>query len=476
MMMNNAAAATAHSFNEATPCYSHERHAGCCPDAVLRSASVLTQIHSSILSSSDSIPLGSTQLSSSHPTHLIHRIHCSHSHNYPFTNMAQPRPKEVSVRVEVIRLGRGDDPKLDEEEVTLDTTATSVDLTNLRATRLPDFSALGQLQVLTFRQNCLRVFNAVESHCPHVTQLDLFENMIGKEIEEEKKEGEEDGAAATMETGEGTSAQKSNDDAAASTASSSSSTAPPVPAPAVPAASAPSGLSQCVWPNSLVVLDLSHNHIHRIENINHLVHLRELFLVSNRIKHIENLEGLARLRALELGSNALRSIGDGLQPVARSLEELWLGRNKITSLAGVEMCTNLRKLSMQSNRLTEVGNSLEKCTKLEELYLSHNGLSGAPLGLHTLANLHTLDLASNRLTTLLGCGIESMTKLQELWLNHNAIEDWSQIEPIFIARASSLRTIYLEGNPVQKQQSAAEYVARVKKCVPKLEQLDADYL
>jgi protein phosphatase 1 regulatory subunit 7 len=295
----------------------------------------------------------------------------------------------------------------------------TLDLTNLRATKLPDLSSLHQLQKLTFRQNWLTNFSCLPpaeggGGCPHLTELDLYENKLAS-------------------------------------------------------------LADCRFPPDLVTLDLSFNELKHIDaHLASLKHLRELYLVSNRLKKMEGFSTLTRLRLLELGSNNLRAIdGAELAAVAGTLEELWLGRNKITTIEGLEQLTKLKKLSIQSNRITTIGEGLAKCTNLRELYLSHNGLTGAPGGLETLVQLGTLDLAGNKLSSLVGVGLERLTKLEELWLNDNELADWALVEPVLRALAPSLKTVYLEHNPLQKLQSPAEYVARVRACVPNLQQLDA---
>lgn len=121
------------------------------------------------------------------------------------------------------------------------------------------------------------------------------------------------------------------------------------------------------------VLDLSFNNIRRIEHLETLVNLRELFLSSNKITkvrappkqgqarersgarvsndkaaaiiwglvalcafafaQIEGLSTLKELRTLELGSNRIRVV-EGIENLT-NLTELWLGRNKITRLVGI---------------------------------------------------------------------------------------------------------------------------------------------
>lgn len=56
-----------------------------------------------------------------------------------------------------------------------------------------------------------------------------------------------------------------------------------------------------------------------------------------------------------------------------NLEELYLGKNKITKLEGLKNLRKLTILSLQSNRITKL-EDLDTLTELDQLYLSHNGL------------------------------------------------------------------------------------------------------
>jgi Leucine-rich repeat (LRR) protein len=56
----------------------------------------------------------------------------------------------------------------------------------------------------------------------------------------------------------------------------------------------------CSW------LDISFNRLGKIENLESLVGLQKLFLISNKIQTIENLSSLNGLTMLELGDNKIR--------------------------------------------------------------------------------------------------------------------------------------------------------------------------
>ena len=90
------------------------------------------------------------------------------------------------------------------------------------------------------------------------------------------------------------------------------------------------------------------NELTRIDGLQGLVALRELYLANNKIGAIEGLHGLPALRLLELGSNRLRAITQ-LDHLS-SLEELHLGRNKLTQLDGLQALAKLRVLGVVSHR------------------------------------------------------------------------------------------------------------------------------
>lgn len=118
---------------------------------------------------------------------------------------------------------------------------------------------------------------------------------------------------------------------------------------------------------NLKSLDLSFNALRHASNLSPLAKLTHLYLVQNKIARVRPGDFVAPLShslvSLELGGNRLRKI-EGLEELT-GLEELWLGKNKIERIEGLEGMKKLRVLSIQSNRITtlagleELGGSLE---------------------------------------------------------------------------------------------------------------------
>ncbi|KAF9266606.1 L domain-like protein [Marasmius fiardii PR-910] len=221
--------------------------------------------------------------------------------------------------------------------------------------------------------------------------------------------------------------------------------------------------------SKLTVLDLSFNLFKAIpEGLNHLSSLETAYFVQNKISKIANLNSLLNLRSLELGGNRIRKI-ENLESLV-NLEELWLGKNKIMKLEGISSLKKLKILSLQSNRITAI-EGLDELETLEELYLSHNGVKKLE-GLENNKELKTLDVGANFISAIEN--ISHLAKLEELWMNGNQVPDLKALEPE-LAHITSLKTIYLEGNPCQKSDMAG-YRRKVMLALNQLQQIDATYV
>ncbi|KZS92389.1 putative SDS22-protein phosphatase 1 regulatory subunit 7 [Sistotremastrum niveocremeum HHB9708] len=220
----------------------------------------------------------------------------------------------------------------------------------------------------------------------------------------------------------------------------------------------------------LTSLDLSFNLLRSIpKGISTLTHLTTLYFVQNKISHIDGLGNLgATLTSLELGGNRLRKI-ENLDALV-NLEELWLGKNKIAKLENLHTLSKLKILSIQSNRLIKL-EGLQALTSLRELYVSHNGIERIE-GLDSNLELRTLDVGSNRISKIEN--ISHLEKLEEFWASDNQIPNLHDLDSQ-LAKTASLDTIYLEGNPCQKLDMAG-YRRKVILALPQVTQVDATHV
>ncbi|WWC70835.1 uncharacterized protein I206_104787 [Kwoniella pini CBS 10737] len=219
---------------------------------------------------------------------------------------------------------------------------------------------------------------------------------------------------------------------------------------------------------NLTSLDLSFNNIRHAPNLPSLNKLNVLYLVQNKISHIEEGEldwCKETMTSIELGGNRIRSI-ENLDNLVK-LEELWLGKNKIRALENLSTFSSLRILSLQSNRITKIEN-LEGLVSLEELYLSHNGLTKLE-GLDKNTKLKTLDIGNNMIEEIEG--ISHLSELEEFWASYNKIPNLHALDSQ-LAPLKKLETVYLEGNPCQKNDMTG-YRRKIILALPQIKQIDA---
>jgi len=110
---------------------------------------------------------------------------------------------------------------------------------------------------------------------------------------------------------------------------------------------------------------------------------------------------------------------------------------------------------------------LDKLTNLTELYLSDQGIKAIE-GLETLTELTIIDLANNPITSL--DGVQHLPKLEDLWMNDNKVAEWTEVDKL--AGVPSLRTVYLERNPIYHADPAS-YRRKVMMALPQVTQIDA---
>ena len=219
----------------------------------------------------------------------------------------------------------------------------------------------------------------------------------------------------------------------------------------------------------LVKLDLSYNQIHSLTtmSMSSLTNLKELYLVENRIREISGLSNLKELRLLELGGNRILEMSTDLSYL-ENLEELYLGKNEITCIKNLHKNAKLRTLSLQSNRLKSVDQGLRSNLLLQELYLSENHLTKIE-GIEHLTSLTLLDYSLNPIDGLEGIDHVSTHTLHDFWISNAHISNWNDLR--HLQSHSSLQTIYLEGNPLQSENSL--YRERVRQLLPQLQTIDS---
>lgn len=300
-----------------------------------------------------------------------------------------------------------------------------------------DLNSLTNCEELILRKNLLHHFTTFPDHlASRLRVLDLFDNKFKRigDFFETHLIPDPSAQTTTPEEGEESSKNEENEEVKP--------TLPPMLKKNVGVA----------FP-CLVKLDLSYNQIKKISGLDALGGtLKELYLIENKIKEISGLDALVNLELLELGGNRIRSVGHSLDKLC-SLKQLWLGKNKISSLDdSLHHLPNLEILSLQANRLTkiEAHNFPEGLLpQLREAYFSENGIQEIEnIPFH---NIRLLDFSMNPIATINEAviNVENMPLMDEFWLTDGKIKDWKEVEK-FKPFHATLRTIYLERNPIEE--------------------------
>eukprot|EP00742_Colponemidia_sp_Colp-10_P007673 GILJ01008271.1.p1 GENE.GILJ01008271.1~~GILJ01008271.1.p1 ORF type:complete len:1377 (+),score=161.86 GILJ01008271.1:344-4132(+) len=130
--------------------------------------------------------------------------------------------------------------------------------------------------------------------------------------------------------------------------------------------------SDVSWLEKVEVLELNHQGLTKLQNLNRLTNLRRGSFVDNEISKIEGLESCRRLEELSLEENLLVRL-EGLSHL-KYLKKLDLGKNRIVSLDGLEGLDSLSQLALEDNEVSSLS-GLANLKNLMELYIGNNRIS-----------------------------------------------------------------------------------------------------
>jgi Leucine-rich repeat (LRR) protein len=178
--------------------------------------------------------------------------------------------------------------------------------------------------------------------------------------------------------------------------------------------------------------------IERIEGLDGMINLRDLYLFDNQIERIEGLDRLIRLNKLRLGSNKIKQI-EGLDYLV-DLQTLDLGNNQIEQIEGLDRLVDLQELNLSSNQIKQI-KGLDCLADLRQLILMCNQIERIE-GLDRI-NIRELYLSRNLIKTIEG--LEKQSFLEYLELDFNQIERIEGLDCL-----TSLLKISLWGNSITK--------------------------
>ncbi|KAJ5329590.1 hypothetical protein N7452_009980 [Penicillium brevicompactum] len=208
-------------------------------------------------------------------------------------------------------------------------------------------------------------------------------------------------------------------------------------------------------------LDLSHNCLTSVRNIEWLPSLATLDLSANQITRLDSTASLISLRALKLSDNRM-DVFDA-QPFA-SVSLLYLDQNHLPSITGLEQCHNLEILSLREqtpsqdkdiNFGLEIDLGLVK--DVRKVFLSSNRLSPHSLCPSSpLLRLQLLDIAACTLKSLPGDFALSFPNLKVLNLNFNSVDD---VEPL--VGMNCLARLMIVGNRLSRMRRVCQILSRL---------------
>ncbi|KAJ8986052.1 hypothetical protein NQ317_013938 [Molorchus minor] len=223
---------------------------------------------------------------------------------------------------------------------------------------------------------------------------------------------------------------------------------------------------------SLLVLNLSYNHIDSIPN-SLFINLTDLLFLDLSNNNLETLppqtRRLANLQSFILNNNPMGHFQLRQLPSLLNLETLHMRNTQrnlnnfptnldnLTNLSDVDLAqnalpkvpdalyslTNLKRLNLSENEITELSTAIENWQKLETLNLSNNKLTNLPATLCKLATLRRLYVNDNQLDFEgIPSGIGKLGNLEIFSAANNHLE----MIPEGLCRCGSLKKLNLSSN------------------------------
>ncbi|KAJ5120740.1 uncharacterized protein N7515_010128 [Penicillium bovifimosum] len=191
-------------------------------------------------------------------------------------------------------------------------------------------------------------------------------------------------------------------------------------------------------------LDLSHNCLTSVRNVEWLPSLATLDLSANHITQFDSPASLISLRALKLSENRLNALDARAFP---SISLLYLDENHLSTVTGLENCHNLEVLSLREQTpCTEddhefrVDIDLGVVKDVRKVFLSSNRLSAQTVSPSApLLRLQLLDLAACALKGLPGDFAMSFPNVKVLNLNFNSIDGVEPLDEKGLSDSQSFR-------------------------------------
>ncbi|KAL2870677.1 uncharacterized protein BJX67DRAFT_245330 [Aspergillus lucknowensis] len=207
-------------------------------------------------------------------------------------------------------------------------------------------------------------------------------------------------------------------------------------------------------------LDLSHNDLVSVQNIQNLPALYQLDLSANRLEEFPSSSPLDVLREIRLSNNHLRSLDVELFP---ALTLLYADQNCLSTISGLGETRDLQILSAREQKIPDELNDgrfeldLGIVRDIRKVYLSSNKLSPQSLSPSApLLSLQLLDLASCRLEVLPEDFSIKFPNLKVLNLNFNSLLGVNELVGM-----NCLSRLTVAGNSISRLRRLCQVLSRI---------------
>ncbi|KAJ6024140.1 hypothetical protein N7540_004937 [Penicillium herquei] len=213
-------------------------------------------------------------------------------------------------------------------------------------------------------------------------------------------------------------------------------------------------------------LDLSHNCLTAVRNIDWLPSLATLDVSANEISQLETSTSLISLRALRLSGNCLTTLD---MWNLSTLSLLYADNNGLSTITGLEHCHNLEVLSLREQTQLEdkslsilLDLDLGSVKDVRKVFLSSNKLAPRVLSPSSpLLRLQLLDIAACTLPILPSGFASSFPNLKVLNMNFNSL---TELEPL--VGMNCLARVMMVGNRLSRMRRICQILSRLGRTRP----------
>ncbi|KAL5343534.1 hypothetical protein BJX70DRAFT_352739 [Aspergillus crustosus] len=210
----------------------------------------------------------------------------------------------------------------------------------------------------------------------------------------------------------------------------------------------------------LTEIDMSHNELVSVRNIENLADLSQLDLSFNQLQETPFCSPLSSMRALKLSGNRLRYLDVGLFPV---LTLLYVDQNCLSTIVGLGQNRDLEILSAREQVIPDDCNDgyleldLSAVRDIRKVFLSSNKLSPQTLSPSIpLLSLQLLDVASCHLETLPADFAVKFPNVKVLNLNFNSLLGVNELMGM-----NCLSRLTVAGNSISRLRRVCQVLSRI---------------